>query len=106
MTEAAKILLALGSVLLLGVATDAIGRRTPLPRVSLLLIFGFLIGPGYLDLLPGAFIDSFDLTAENIEWPFMVMFFSSLGNGTGGIQPHASIPGNAIAGRDQFNRLF
>jgi len=64
MTEAAKILVALGSVLLLGVATDALGRRTRLPRVTLLLIFGFLIGPGYLNLLPDAFVNSFDLTAD------------------------------------------
>ena len=63
MTEAAKILLSLGGVLLLGVATDAIGRRTPLPRVTLLLIFGFLIGPGYLNLLPQVFVELFDLTA-------------------------------------------
>ena len=64
MTEAAKILLSLGSVLLLGVATDTIGRRTPLPRVTLLLIFGFVIGPPCLNLLPEAFVDSFDLTAD------------------------------------------
>jgi Kef-type K+ transport system membrane component KefB len=64
MTDAAKILLALGSVLLLGVATDAIGRRTPLPRVTLLLIFGFSIGPGWLNLLPDAFVNSFDLATD------------------------------------------
>lgn len=50
-------------MLLIGVATDALGRRTPLPRVTLLLIFGFLIGPGYLDLLPETVVGSFDLTA-------------------------------------------
>ena len=64
MTEAARILLSLGSVLLLGVATDAIGRHTPLPRVTLLLIFGFLIGPEYLNLLPDEFVELFDLTAD------------------------------------------
>ena len=63
MSDAVKILLALGGVLLLGVATDAIGRRTILPRVTLLLIFGFVIGPGYLNLLPEGFVDSFDLVA-------------------------------------------
>ncbi len=63
MSDAVNILLALGGVLLLGVATDAIGRRTILPRVTLLLIFGFLIGPGYLNLLPEEFVESFDLVA-------------------------------------------
>ena len=64
MTETAEVLLSLGGVLLLGVATDALGRRTPLPRVTLLLIFGFLIGPGCLNLLPDTFVNSFDLTAD------------------------------------------
>ena len=64
MAEAAKILLSLGSVLLLGVATDAIGRRTPLPRVTLLIVFGLVIGPQCLDLLPEVFVDSFALTAD------------------------------------------
>lgn len=63
MNEAAQILLALGGVLLLGVATDAIGRRTPLPRVTLLMILGFLIGPGCFNLLPQSFISAFDLIA-------------------------------------------
>ncbi len=64
MASAAKILLSLGSVLLLGVATDAIGRRTRLPRVTLLIIFGLLIGPECLNLLPDVFVESFDLTAN------------------------------------------
>ncbi|MCK4794797.1 MAG: hypothetical protein KAV87_64305 [Desulfobacteraceae bacterium] len=48
MDDTAKTLITLGILLLLGLATDAIGRRTRLPRVTLLLIFGFVIGPaGY-----------------------------------------------------------
>jgi Kef-type K+ transport system membrane component KefB len=35
-----------------GFVFDAIGRRTKLPRVTLLLVFGFSIGPAALDLLP------------------------------------------------------
>lgn len=52
MESAAVTLITLGGLLCLGLVTDALGRRTPLPRVTLLLIFGFLIGPSALDLLP------------------------------------------------------
>jgi Kef-type K+ transport system membrane component KefB len=45
MEGTAKTFITLGVLLLLGLITDAIGRRTRLPRVTLLLVFGFLIGP-------------------------------------------------------------
>jgi len=51
MDDTAKILITLGILLLLGLATDVIGRRTRLPRVTLLLIFGFAIGPAGLGFL-------------------------------------------------------
>jgi len=44
-------LITLGVLLLLGLMTDAIGRRTRLPRVTLLLIFGFAIGPSGWDFI-------------------------------------------------------
>lgn len=47
----AETLITLGVLLLLGLMTDAIGRRTRLPRVTLLLIFGFAIGPSGLDFI-------------------------------------------------------
>ena len=59
-----EILISLGCVLLLGLLTDAVGRHTPLPRVTLLLVFGFLIGPGGLGLLPESIVNSFDLLAK------------------------------------------
>lgn len=52
MDDVAITLITLGVLLLLGLVTDALGRRTPLPRVTLLLILGFLIGPSALNLLP------------------------------------------------------
>jgi Kef-type K+ transport system membrane component KefB len=52
MDELSKTLLTLGGVMLLGMATDYLGRRTALPRVTLLLVFGVIIGPAVLDLLP------------------------------------------------------
>ena len=51
MDDTAKTLITLGVLLLLGLATDAIGHRTRLPRVTLLLIFGFAIGPAGLGFL-------------------------------------------------------
>ena len=51
MQDTAKALITIGVLLLLGLLTDALGRRTKLPRVTLLLIFGFLIGPAGLDFL-------------------------------------------------------
>ena len=52
MSEHATILISFGALLLLGMATDAVGKLTRLPRVTLLLLFGFAVGPGGLDLLP------------------------------------------------------
>jgi len=52
MENIATILISLGFLLFIGLATDAIGRYTRLPRVTLLLFFGFLIGPSLLNLLP------------------------------------------------------
>jgi Kef-type K+ transport system membrane component KefB len=45
-------LITIGALLLIGLTTNAIGRRTRLPRVTLLLVFGLAIGPTGLDLLP------------------------------------------------------
>ncbi|MBW2245148.1 MAG: cation:proton antiporter [Deltaproteobacteria bacterium] len=45
-------LISLGCIFLAALAFDAIGRRTRLPRVTLLLVFGFAIGPSGLDALP------------------------------------------------------
>ena len=51
------ILFALGGMFLIGLITDLIGRLTPLPRVSLLLLTGLLIGPSGFSLLPEVFIE-------------------------------------------------
>ena len=59
-----QILLGLGAMLLLGLATDALGRRTPLPRVTLMLLFGMVIGEAGFDLVPAALTENFDLIAN------------------------------------------
>jgi len=45
-------LVSLGAIFLAALLFDAIGRKTPLPRVTLLMLFGFLTGPSVLDFLP------------------------------------------------------
>jgi Kef-type K+ transport system membrane component KefB len=54
--QAVQLLLTVGGIFLIGLFADLLGRHTPLPRVTLLLLAGILIGPEVLDLLP-AFTD-------------------------------------------------
>jgi NhaP-type Na+/H+ or K+/H+ antiporter len=56
--------MSLGCILLLGLAGDMLGRRTFLPRVTLLLICGILVGPEVLDLVPALLADRFELIAD------------------------------------------
>jgi len=51
-SDTATLFITIGGLLLLGLAADYIGRKTKLPRVTLLFLFGFLLGPGVLGLLP------------------------------------------------------
>ncbi|MDH5515767.1 MAG: cation:proton antiporter [Gammaproteobacteria bacterium] len=64
MESSAQILLTLGGILLLGLATDILGQRTFLPRVTLMLLFGIAIGPAMLDLIPAVVADRFELIAN------------------------------------------
>jgi Kef-type K+ transport system membrane component KefB len=50
--ELITVFLSLGALFLLGLLADLLGRRTPLPRVTLLIVAGLVIGPSGLDLLP------------------------------------------------------
>ena len=54
-------LIALGALLLVGLVTDEVGRRTRLPRVTLLILFGLAVGPSGFDLLPQPFHDWHEL---------------------------------------------
>ena len=45
-------LLLLGGLFILGLAADEIGRRTRLPRVTLLILLGVLAGPAGFAVLP------------------------------------------------------
>ncbi len=56
-----QFLLSLGGILLLGLAMSALGQRTLLPRVTLLLILGLVIGKEMLDIIPPIFSERFEI---------------------------------------------
>jgi len=58
--EQALLLITLGVLFLGGLLADQIGRYTRLPRVTLLLILGLLVGPSGFALLPAASADWFE----------------------------------------------
>ncbi len=64
MVETAEFLLAIGGFLLLGLATDFLGRHTFLPRVTLLLILGIILGDDVLALIPETVSGSFEIVAD------------------------------------------
>lgn len=64
MEELSQTLITLGGIFLLGLLTDALGRRSGVPRVTLLLAFGFAVGPAGLDWLPDVGVRLFPLTAH------------------------------------------
>lgn len=57
-------LLTVGGFLLLGLIASTIARRTILPRVTILLLFGVVVGGDCLDLVPPLFSEHFDVVAD------------------------------------------
>ncbi len=64
MEASSQFLLTIGGILLLGLLTSTLARHTFLPRVTLLLIFGILIGKEVLDVIPPVFSDHFEIIAD------------------------------------------
>ena len=64
MDDSAVPFILLGSMFLLGLAADAIGRRTLLPRVTMVLIIGFIVGPEGYGLLPDGYQRLFQRASE------------------------------------------
>ncbi len=64
MLSNASLLLTLGGILLFGLLISAIGQRTSMPRVTLLMLFGVLIGKDALDIIPAGFHQWFDIIAN------------------------------------------
>lgn len=63
MQQTAEFLLAIGGILLLGLATDFLGRHTFLPRVTLLLCFGIIVGDEALAIIPASVSSRFEIIA-------------------------------------------
>lgn len=61
--DIAHTLMAIGSLLLVGMLADEIGHRTQLPRVTLLILCGLAAGPAMLDLLPESLTELYDTLA-------------------------------------------
>lgn len=64
MNETTEVILSLGSILLLGMGADFLGKRTFLPRITVLLIFGVLIGDEVFGLIPASVAENFELVAD------------------------------------------
>lgn len=52
LSDTALILITFGGLFIIGLIADLIGRHTPMPRVTLLILTGFFIGPSVLNWLP------------------------------------------------------
>lgn len=64
MSDNAEFLLSIGAFLLLGLAADVLGRRTIVPRVTLILCCGIVIGDQALALIPDVLQERFPLIAD------------------------------------------
>jgi Kef-type K+ transport system membrane component KefB len=64
MDEVALLFLTLGGLFIAGLVADAVGRRTRLPRVTLLLLIGIAAGPVGLGLIPGGSEPWFNLASN------------------------------------------
>ncbi len=64
MNIAPSFLLTVGGFLLLGLLASTIAQRTILPRVTILLLFGVVVGGDCLDLVPALFSEHFDVVAD------------------------------------------
>ena len=64
MDATTETLLALGMILLLGLASDYLGRHTFMPRVTLLLAAGILVGEQGFNLIPLVLSQRFDIIAN------------------------------------------
>jgi Kef-type K+ transport system membrane component KefB len=62
--QTAEFLFAIGGILFLGLVSDYLGRHTFLPRVSLMLIFGILVGDEVLGVIPDSIGSRFEIIAN------------------------------------------
>lgn len=60
----AQFLLTIGGILLLGLLISTLAHRTVLPRITLLLLFGIVIGGELLDIIPPVITNRFEIIAD------------------------------------------
>ena len=63
MESAAHQMLVFGTLLILALLAEALGRRTRLPRISLLVLLGFVLGPAVLDYIDPIHSPGFEFVA-------------------------------------------
>jgi|SRR6056297_2661852 len=78
----APVLIALGALFLVGLAADAIGRRTRVPRVTLLLLCGIVAGGAGLDLIPARLRDLYDVLSVTALTMVAFLLGNALKGGT------------------------
>ncbi|OIQ45020.1 MAG: sodium:proton antiporter [Roseobacter sp. MedPE-SW] len=78
MQELATPLIVLGLLFFVGLAADRIGRKLRLPRVTLLLAFGLVVGQAGFDLLPSAISELYPVVAIVALSAVAVLLGSSL----------------------------
>ncbi len=66
MSDESSFLTTIGVILLMGLAVDALGKKTKLPRVTLLIVFGVIIGDSSLDLIPMFIASNFEIIADMV----------------------------------------
>ena len=64
MTELTEMIFLLGVVFMVGLAAEVVGRRTPLPRVTLLIIAGVAFGPSMLGWVVPAGTQWFNVVSQ------------------------------------------
>lgn len=64
MQPTTQFLITIGGILLFAIAADIIGKRTFLPRVTLLLLFGIIIGKDVLNFIPPIVSNQFEILAD------------------------------------------
>ncbi len=64
MDSPAQFLLVIGGILLLGHFTSTLGRLTFMPRVTILILFGVVMGKDMLDVIPSPLVDQFEIVAN------------------------------------------
>ena len=68
-------LVALGVLFLAGLALEALGRIIHVPRVTLMILLGALIGPPMLDLLPAPLVNA-DGLLPTLRSPWSLSFWA------------------------------